>query len=188
MNGAVAGLLAGLVLAGFARPRWWLALVPVALTIGLGAYRLSLPRNASADEVAFLGIVLLTVAMESSLVAGALARAGFERAQSRPARAGTALRAARGIALTGVAFVGAAIVVSRATSGLALVLSVVAVGVVLARAWRARLRRGPGRRPHRAVPATRPVRTRATVAVRDRRRPPGRRGASGRGYRRRISS
>ncbi len=123
MNALIAGLLAGLLLAGFVRPRWWLSLVPVAVTIGLGAYRLSLPRSSSADAVAFLGIVLLTVAMEGALVGGALARAGFERSQSRRARARAALHAARGIALAGLTFVVAAIVVARATSGLALLLS-----------------------------------------------------------------
>ncbi len=167
MHLAVAGLLAGLLLAGFARPRWWLSLVPVAVTVGLVAYRLSLPRTSSEDAVAFLGIVLLTVAMEGSLVGGALARAGFERSRSRPGRVTEALGAARAIALTGAAFVGAAVVVSRAATGLVLLLSGAAVAVVLFRACRARGRRGP-RRPRRRPAAA--LRVRATVPARAPRR------------------
>jgi hypothetical protein len=143
MNLAVVGVLAGLLLAGFARPRWWLSLLPVALTICLSAYRLSLPRSSSADAVAFLGIVLLTVAMEGVLVAGALARAGFERSRSRPGRARQAFHAARTIAFAGFAFAGAGVVASRAGGGVAMLLSAVAVAVVLVKAWRARGQRRP---------------------------------------------
>ncbi len=182
MNAAVAGLLAGLLLAGFARPRWWLSLVPVAIAVAVGTYRLTLPRSASADAVAFLGIVLLTVVMEGSLVVGAVARSSFEGSQSRPLRAKAALAAARSIGLIGLAFVGAAVMVSRAAGGLAMIMSLVAVGVVLDRARRAHVRRGGAR------PRINPVRRRTPVATRAPRVPPGRRGASRRpGYGRRVS-
>jgi hypothetical protein len=167
MDLGVVGLLAGLLLAGCARPRWWLSLPPVAITVGLVAYRLSLPRSTGEDAVAFLGIVLLTVAMEGALVAGALGRAGFERSKSRPGRASEALGAARTIALVGLALVAAAVVVSRAATGLAILLSVAAVTAVLVRAWRARMRRGPRRPRSRRVVATR---VHATAARRPQRR------------------
>jgi hypothetical protein len=139
-----------------------LGLVPVATAVGLGAYRLAV--SSSADAVAFLGIVLLAVAMVGSAVAGVLGRAAFERAHGRPTKA--VLRAARTVALTGLAFIGAAVVVARATAAVALLLSVAAVGVVLARAWRARLGGGirtprPGSTPtvRRAAADVRPTRT-----------------------------
>jgi hypothetical protein len=158
MNGVVAGLLAALLVLGFARPRWWLGLVPVAVAVGLGAYRLSV--SSSADAVAFLGIVLLAIAMEGSVASGVLARAAFERTQARPT--GATLRAARAVALTGLAFIGAALVAARASAGVTLVLSVAALGLVLARAWRARLGRGISR----ARPASAPTLRRARADTR----------------------
>jgi hypothetical protein len=184
MNLAVVGLLAGLLLAAFARPRWWLSLLAVAVTVGLGAYRLSLPRSSGEDTVAFLGIVLLTVAMEGALVAGALARAGFERSRSRPARVREALRTALAMALAGLAFVGAAAVVSRAATGVAIIISAAAVAVVIARAWRARMRRRS--RGHRTGPVA-VARVRAPVPRRAQRRALTPREAA-RGQRRRIRS
>jgi hypothetical protein len=169
MNLAVAGLLAGLLLAGFARPRWWLSLLPVAVTICLGAYRLSLPRSSRADAVAFLGIVLLAVAMEGALVAGALMRAGLERSRAHTGRARQALHGARAIALAGVAFAGAGLVVSRAPGWLAMLLSAAAVAVVLVRVWRARGQRRPRpRRPRARVAAA--ARVPASTQRREQRR------------------
>jgi hypothetical protein len=184
MNLAVAGLLAGLLLAGFARPRWWLSLLPVALTIGLGAYRLSVPRSSGEDAVAFLGIVLLTVAMEGALVAGALARAGFERSRSRPARVKEALQTARTMALAGLACAGAAAVVSRTAAGVAILISVAAVAVVAVRAWRARIRPRPSGRRIRPAAA---ARVHAAAPPRPRRRALTPREVA-RGQRRRVRS
>jgi hypothetical protein len=145
MNALVGSLLAALCLAGFARPRWWLSLGPVAAAIVLTGYRLATARAAggtSEDAIALVGVVLLGVAMEAALATGALVRAGVDWAARRPAPARDAVRAARGIALIGLAFVAAIVVAARATHGVFALLSVAAVGVVLARVWRARLQGG----------------------------------------------
>jgi hypothetical protein len=143
MNALVGSLLAALLGAGFARPRWWLSLGPVAVAVGLTGYRLAtVPASGgrSEDAIALAGIVLLAAAMEAALVAGALARAGADRARQRRAAATAALRAAREIAVVGLAFMATVVVMARATSGMFALLSVMAVAVVLARMWRARLR------------------------------------------------
>jgi hypothetical protein len=105
--------------------------------------------------------VLLTVATEGALVAGALARAGFEHSRSRAGRASQALHAARAIALAGAAFAGIGVVVSRATGGLAMLLGAVAATVVLVRAWRARGQR----RSRRSRQSRRSRRPRPRVAA-----------------------
>lgn len=160
MSPVLAWLLAASLVVGFARPRWWLALAPVTLAIGLNVYRLTAVRTnagGSQDAIAFLGIVLLALAMEGALIAGVLARAGMEQAHQRPATARAALRTARGVALVAVAFAVSVIVMAQASNGTLLLLGLAAVAVVLARAWRARLRGPAGPRRRGAVagqPAT----------------------------------
>jgi hypothetical protein len=188
MNALVGSLLAGLLLAAFARPRWWLALAPAAVAIGLTGYRLAVSRGVSSeDAIALVGVVLLAAAMEAALMAGALARAALDRAQGRPAR--TAARAAGGIALVGVAFLATIVVVAQAPRELFALLSVAAVGVVVARALRARLRGGRVKTPRRPMTAPRASATETrTITPIDRRRARIRRTAPRPSPRRRVSS
>ncbi len=191
MNALVGLLLAALLLSAFARPRWWLALGPAVGAVGLTAYRLAVPRSAPGEEaIALVGIVLLAVALEGGLLVGTLARAGFERARDRPASARTAVHAARGIVLVGLAFLGTAGVVAIGSSLVFAALSVIAVGVVLGRMWRARTRGvrirpavAAVRSPARAAGRTRPAASRA-----ERRRARLRRGPARPSPRRRVSS
>jgi hypothetical protein len=196
MNALVGSLLAALVVASVARPRWWLSFGPVVVAIALTGYRLATSRGASSEEaIALVGIVLLAAAMEAALLAGALLRAVVERLQGRPESARAAARAGRGIALVGLGFLGTIWLVARAPSGVFVVLALGAAGVVLARAWRARLR-GAALKARRTRPAPRRVQTdrrrasattRPTIIPTDRRRARLRRGPARPSARRRVS-
>jgi uncharacterized membrane protein YfcA len=133
--------------------------------------------------------VLLAAAMEAALLAGALVRALMERVQGRPDSARAAARAAGGIALVGLAFMVTIVIVARVPRGVFALLSLAAVGVVLARAWRARLRAGAAEAPRRprSAPRTSAAVHRPSSPL-DRRRARIRRTAARPAPRRRVSS
>lgn len=141
MSSLLAVLLGVSLVVGFLRPRWWLALGPAVLAVGLIVYRLiSTHRSRNADAVAFMGIVLFALAMVVALLLGALIRAGLERGRDRPAGAEAALRGARGIGFVGVGFLVTVVVIARFSREATAALAAAAVCVVLGRAWHARRR------------------------------------------------
>jgi len=169
-------VLAALLVAGFAWPRWRLSGGPIAVTIALTGYRLTVSRGSTEDAIALVGVLLLALAMQAALVLGALTRAAVERARQRPERARAAARAAAEIALAGVVFLGTLAAMARGSSAVFALMAVAAVGVVLARMWRTRLGGAP--RFVRSASGTpmAPARRSTTTAAAARRRPRTRRG------------
>jgi NhaP-type Na+/H+ or K+/H+ antiporter len=124
--------------------------------------------RASTDEaIELVGVVLLALAMQAALVVGALVRAGAERVRKRPEAARVAARVAGATALVGIAFVGTLVAMARGSSGVFALMALGAVGVVVARMWRARV----GGVPRTRTPASRrPVRPRTPARPRARTR------------------
>ena len=133
-------LLAGLI--GFLWPTPWIAVIPLAgagllvLYVGLSGGFQPGPNGDNEGGIAFFAIVVLAVAAELALLAGALARAALNRVRGQQSGARRATRRSAAAALAAFALVSLAAIFMAGFLVTGLVLASVA-----AVAWFVRLGR-----------------------------------------------
>ena len=144
MSAVTVGVLIACVLGGFAWPRWWLGLAPIAgalaitlYTVLAGKWRLT-PSGDNQGAIEFFAIVLLTLAMEGAVLAGLLGRLWTSKQRGNPAAARAAGRAARGAGVISGAFVLTVSLLIYGSPVAVILLAASGVAFVLARAWRSR--------------------------------------------------